>query len=75
MRIIKAKLKGKKVELEPAQEAEPDAEVLDLMSRLRESLEQGKKAAGGKRARSGSVRAPRKAAASRERSSTSRRSA
>jgi DNA end-binding protein Ku len=75
MRIIKAKLKGKKVELEPAPEAEPDAEVLDLMSRLRESLEQGKKAGGGKRARSGSVRAPRKAAASRERSSTSRRSA
>ncbi len=74
MRIIKAKLKGKKVELEPAQEAEPDAEVLDLMSRLRESLEQGKKA-GGKRARSGSVRAPRKAAASRERPPTSRRSA
>jgi DNA end-binding protein Ku len=76
MRIIKAKLKGKKVELEPAQEAEPDAEVLDLMSRLRESLEQGKKAAGGgKRARSGSVRAHRKAAASRERPPQSRRSA
>jgi DNA end-binding protein Ku len=76
MRIIKAKLKGKKVELEPAPEAEPEAEVLDLMSRLRESLEQGKKAAGaGKRARSGSVRAPRKTAASSERPPRSRRSA
>lgn len=75
MRIIKAKLKGKKVELEPAAEAEPDAQVLDLMSRLRESLEQGKKAPAGRK-RSGAVRAPRKSAASRERTSgKSRRSA
>ena len=43
MRIIKAKVKGKKVDLEPA--AEPrQAEVVDLMERLRRSLEQG----GGK---------------------------
>ena len=70
MRIIRAKLKGKKVELEPAQEAEPaDAQVIDLMSRLRESLEQGKKPRStGKGTRSGTVRAPRKTAASRERS-------
>jgi DNA end-binding protein Ku len=40
MKIIKAKMKGKKVELEPA--AEPrQAEVVDLMERLRRSLEQG----------------------------------
>ncbi len=39
MRIIKGKMKGKKVELEPA--AEPrQAEVVDLMERLRRSLEQ-----------------------------------
>ena len=78
MRIIRAKLKGKKVDLEPAQDAEPaDAQVLDLMSRLRESLEQGKKQpSSGKRARSGTVRAPRKTAASSERTSPkSRRSA
>jgi non-homologous end joining protein Ku len=78
MRIIKAKLKGKKADLEPMQEAEPaDEQVIDLMSRLRESLEQGKKQPSrAKRARSGTVRAPRKAAASRERTPPkSRRSA
>jgi len=43
LRIIKAKVKGKKIHLEPA--AEPrQAEVVDLMERLRRSLEQG----GGK---------------------------
>lgn len=78
MRIIRAKLKGKKADLEPMQEAEPaDEQVIDLMSRLRESLEQGKKQPSrAKRARSGTVRAPRKAAASRERTPPkSRRSA
>src|SRR5687767_9220937 len=78
MRNIKAKLKGKKADLEPMQEAEPaDEQVIDLMSRLRESLEQGKKKrAGGKGARSGTVRAPRKSAASKERTPPkSRRSA
>jgi len=40
LRIIKGKMKGKKVELEPT--AEPrQAEVVDLMERLRRSLEQG----------------------------------
>ena len=39
MRIIQAKVKGKKVDLEEA--AEPrQAEVVDLMERLRRSLEQ-----------------------------------
>jgi non-homologous end joining protein Ku len=41
MRIIKAKLKGKKVEV--AEPAEPAATpVVDLMARLQESLAQGK---------------------------------
>jgi DNA end-binding protein Ku len=52
LRIIKAKMKGKEAKLEPA--AEPrQAEVVDLMERLRRSLEQsgGKsRAAKGKRA-------------------------
>jgi DNA end-binding protein Ku len=40
MRVIKAKVKGKKIDFEPA--AEPrQAEVVDLMERLRRSLEQG----------------------------------
>jgi DNA end-binding protein Ku len=42
MRIIQGKLKGKDVELAPS--AEPrQAEVVDLMERLRRSLEQGKR--------------------------------
>jgi DNA end-binding protein Ku len=41
MRIIKAKLKGKKVEA--AEPTEPEATpVVDLMARLQESLSQGK---------------------------------
>jgi DNA end-binding protein Ku len=56
MRIIKAKLKGKKVEA--AEPTEPEAtQVVDLMARLQESLSQGKarprrtaeKAEGGER--------------------------
>lgn len=43
MRIIKAKLKGQKVELdEPDAADEGDTQVLDLMSRLQASLKQGK---------------------------------
>ena len=39
LRVIKAKMKGKRIEIEPA--AEPrQAEVVDLMERLRRSLEQ-----------------------------------
>lgn len=46
MKVIKAKMKGKKVKLE-AKEESRDAGVLDLMTKLRASLEQGsgKKAA------------------------------
>ena len=52
MRIIKGKVKGKKVTLE-ARETPPKGEVVDLMERLRRSLDQ----AGGK------TRAPRPGAA------------
>ena len=53
MRVIKAKMKGKRIEVEPA--AEPrQAEVVDLMERLRRSLEQsGSKSRGAKPARAG----------------------
>jgi len=60
MRIIKAKMKGKKVELEEPEPEARDAGVIDLMSRLRESLEQGKAK------KQGSVRAAKKTAAARE---------
>jgi DNA end-binding protein Ku len=51
MRVIKAKMKGKKPKLEEQVE-ERDSGVLDLMSRLKASLEKGngKKATRGKRA-------------------------
>jgi DNA end-binding protein Ku len=49
MKIINAKLKGKKIEVE--EPAEPEAtNVLDLMTRLQESLAQGKKKKKGKAA-------------------------
>jgi DNA end-binding protein Ku len=41
MRIIKAKMKGKKPKLEEPEGEAPDSGVLDLMSRLRASLEEG----------------------------------
>ena len=59
MKIIKAKMKGKKPKL-PEREEAPDTGVLDLMSKLRASLEQGsgkkpasktKRASTAKRAR------------------------
>jgi DNA end-binding protein Ku len=61
MRIIKAKMKGKKVTFEEPEREPADAGVIDLMSRLRESLEQGKA-----RPKQGAVRARRKTAAARE---------
>jgi DNA end-binding protein Ku len=49
MKIIRAKMKGKKVKLdEPAPEPE-DTKIVDLMARLRESLEQGPKGRGAAR--------------------------
>jgi len=56
MRVIKAKMKGKKPKLEEPEAETPDSGVLDLMSRLRASLEEG----SGKK---GTVRAKRKAVA------------
>jgi DNA end-binding protein Ku len=47
MRIIKAKMKGKKVVLEESDEAPEDTKVIDLMARLQESLAGGKRATGG----------------------------
>ena len=58
MRIIQGKVKGKDVELEP--DAEPrQAEVVDLMERLRQSLAQA--ASGGAQSGAGTRNAPRKA--------------
>ena len=48
MKIIKAKMKGRKIEVaEP--ETPESTHVLDLMTRLQESLEMGKRGAGGGR--------------------------
>jgi len=60
MRIIKAKMKGKKPELEGPQEETPDSGVLDLMSRLRASLEEGTRKKGAVRTKSKEVAATRK---------------
>lgn len=43
MRVIRAKMKGKKPKLKGPQEMEADSGVIDLMSRLQASLEQGGK--------------------------------
>ena len=42
MKVIKAKMKGKKPKLKESAE-EPEAGVLDLMTRLRASLDQGER--------------------------------
>jgi DNA end-binding protein Ku len=65
MGIIRAKMKGKKIEM-PEEEAREDTQVIDLMDRLRESLEMGK-------AQRGSVRSSRKAAAASESKTTKKR--
>jgi len=64
MRLIHGKMKGKKVNLKAEPGATRDTQVIDLMTRLRESLNGGKK--------KGSVRASPTAAASRERKSASK---
>src|SRR5262252_928752 len=71
LRIIQGKMKGKEVELEPA--AEPrQAEVIDLMERLRRSLAQS---GGGARpsAGSGAAKARTKARGAAKRSGTRKR--
>ncbi|MEX1186320.1 MAG: Ku protein [Gemmatimonadaceae bacterium] len=55
MKVIKDKMKGKKIKYEEPEEVE-DTGVLDLMSRLRESLEQG---GGGRAAKRGGAKANR----------------
>ena len=60
MRIIKAKMKGKTAKLEGPQEETPDSGVLDLMSKLRASLEEGTEKKGAVRAKSKEVAATRK---------------
>ena len=62
MRVIKAKMKGKKPKLEEPEEETPDSGVLDLMSRLRASLEEGAGKKGAVRAKRKSVAAGRKPA-------------
>lgn len=57
MRIINAKMKGKKIEVEEPDEPEA-TNVLDLMARLQESLAQGKKKKGKKAAAADAESAP-----------------
>jgi DNA end-binding protein Ku len=68
MRLIHGKMKGKKVNLKPEPSAERGTEVIDLMTRLRESLDSGKK-------KGGSVRSGPTAAAARERKSAKAKTA
>jgi DNA end-binding protein Ku len=67
MRLIHAKMKGKKANLKPEPGAERDTQVIDLMQRLRESLDSGKK--------KGAVRSGPTAAAAGERKSASKKAA
>ena len=60
MKVIKAKMKGKKVKLEEPESTAPDSDVLDLMSRLRASLEEGTGKKGAVRAKRKTVAAGRK---------------
>jgi DNA end-binding protein Ku len=62
MRVIKAKMKGKKPRLEGPEEEARDSDVLDLMSRLRASLEEGAGKKGTVRAKGKAVAASRKPA-------------
>ena len=67
MKIIRAKMKGRKIEPKAPPEEAPDGQVIDLMDRLRESIEQGRK--GKSR---DTVRRKRKTAASGEKKGGSR---
>jgi len=62
MKVIRAKMKGKKPKLEAPEETH-DSGVLDLMSRLRASLEEGSGKKGAVRAKKKTVAASRKPAA------------
>jgi len=67
MKIIKAKMKGKKVKLEEPEGEAPDSDVLDLMSLLRASLEEGSGKKGAVRAKQKTVPAGRKPAKAKKR--------
>jgi DNA end-binding protein Ku len=60
MKVIKAKMKGKKPNLQAPEETR-DSGVIDLMSRLRASLEEGSGKKGAVRAKKRTVAASRKA--------------
>lgn len=62
MKVIRAKMKGKKPKLEAPEETH-DSGVLDLMSRLRASLEEGSGKKGAVRAKKKTVAASRKSPA------------
>jgi DNA end-binding protein Ku len=70
MKVIQSKVKGKKIHLEPAEEPR-QAEVVDLMERLRRSLEQG----GAKGARKTAARAKESGGAKRATKKRSRTAA
>ena len=60
MKIIRAKMKGKTIEVAEPEERE-STQVVDLMARLQESLEMGKKrGAKGAATKTGGTRAARK---------------
>ena len=67
MKIIKAKMKGKKVKLEEPEGEARDSDVLDLMSRLRASLEEGSGKKGAVRTKQKTVAAGRKPAKAKKR--------
>jgi DNA end-binding protein Ku len=69
MKIIKAKMKGKKVKLEEPEGEARDSDVLDLMSRLRASLEEGSGKKGAVHAKQKTVAAGRKSAKAKKRQS------
>jgi len=52
MKIIRAKMKGKKIEM-PEPEERESTQVVDLMARLQESIEMGKKARSPRSTRGG----------------------
>ncbi len=59
MKLIRAKMKGKKVTAaEPLPEDDEDSKVLDLMSRLQASLEEGRAAKGGRAAKKRVAKSP-----------------
>ena len=69
MKVIKAKMKGKKAKLEEPEGETPDSGVLDLMTRLRASLEEGSGKKGAVRAKRKAVAASRKPAKPKKRKS------